>query len=165
MSEQLDKKYAGKAKQISEKYQFKKYENYSKAEFIALIKELVTELKAKEKIIATYEYDFEKKEAENLELKKKLNSFYNEEDNLEKFKGYKFYWTYIDKICFVLERNKKPMTSKMIVELIQKLEPELTKKLADPFNSISKAIYTGIKLERIVKTNKIGNYGFTYLLK
>jgi hypothetical protein len=164
MEEESNRKYAGKAKYISEKYQFKKFEDYSKFQFIALIKELVSELKSKEKIIATNERDIEKMAKDIVSYKKKLQVFYNDDDGIEKFVGYNNEWTYIDKICFVIERYGKPITGKKIVELILKIEPQLAEKIADPYNSITKAIYVGIKLERIRKHNKTGNNGYNYAL-
>ncbi|MDI9340952.1 MAG: hypothetical protein QM534_10330 [Sediminibacterium sp.] len=159
-----NKKYAGKAQYINEKYQLKKYEDFTKPQFIALIKELVNELKGYEKAINTFERGAEKNQTEILNLKKKLSLFYGTDDVLEKYVGYNPEWTYIDKICFVMERHQNPITGKKIVELLLKIEPQLNKKLADPYNSITKAIYLGIKLNRITKHNKTGNNGYSYIL-
>ncbi len=164
METRKNKKYAGKAQYINEKYQLKKYENFTKPQFIALIKELVNELKGCEKEINTFEQEAEKNQTEILNLKKKLSLFYGEDDVLEKYVGYNPEWTYIDKICFVMERHQKPITGKKIVELILRIEPQLHKKLVDPYNSITKAIYLGIKLNRITKHYKTGNNGYSYIL-
>jgi hypothetical protein len=164
MSDERNKKYAGKAKYISEKYLYKEYEGYTKPEFIGLIKEMVSQMKGKEKVIASYERENEKLRTEIESLKKQLNVFYGIDDVIEKYVGYNSEWTYIDKICFVMERYQKPITGKKIVELLLKIEPQLNKKLADPYNSITKAIYVGIKLNRIIKHTKTGNHGYAFIL-
>lgn len=158
------RKYEGKAKHISEKYKFLKFETYTKEKLMSLLKELVSELKGKEKVIDSFELEFEKKDKEIEHLKKKLSVFYNQSDSLEKYVGYDPNWLYVDKICFVIGRTKKPLNSHQIVDLLIKIEPSLKLRLLDPFNSITKSIYNAVKLNRLLKYQKTGNYGFTYIL-
>ena len=97
-------------------------------------------------------------------LIEKLCVFDGTNDSLQKFVGYQKDWLYIDKITFVIERSNKPLTSHQIVDLLIQLEPTLKQRLLNPFKSITKAIYKGIQLNRLVRHYKTGNFGWTYIL-
>ena len=157
-------KYQGKAQRISTKYKFSKFETYTNGELLALLRELVNELKANEKTIEANELLMQKKDDELQRLKKKIDLFYNHSYSEIKYTGYDPAWLYIDKICFVIERTKKPLNSNQIVELLIKIEPDLSQRLSDPFNSITKSIYNAVKLSRLLRHQKTGNYGYTYIL-
>jgi hypothetical protein len=94
-------KYQGKAQKISTKYKFSKFETYTNAELLALIRELVNELKANEKTIEANELLIQRKDDELQRLKKKIDLFYNHSYSETKYAGYDSDWLYIDKICFV----------------------------------------------------------------
>jgi hypothetical protein len=68
------------------------------------------------------------------------------------------------KFVSLIERTRKPLNSHQIVELLIKIEPELDQRLSDPFNSITKSIYNAVKLNRLIRHQKTGNYGYTYIL-
>lgn len=157
-------KYEGKAKHISEKYKFSRFETQSNAELTRLVKELVSELKQNEKIVASLEKSLENKDSEIERLKNKLSVFYGNSDSVEKYIGYDHNWLYVDKICFIIERTRKPINSHQIVELMIKMEPDLKMRLINPFNSITKSLYNAIKLKRLFRYNKTGNFGYTYIL-
>lgn len=164
MENEKKSKYEGKAKSIVEKYSFLKFANYTKEELLSLLKELVGELKGQEKANDAFERDLKKKDLEIEKLKSKLAVFYDQSESLEKYIGYDPNWLYIDKVCFVIERSRKPLNSHQIVDLLIKIEPDLKMRLLDPFNSITKSIYNAVKLNRLFKYQKTGNFGFTYVL-
>lgn len=164
MEDDKRRKYDGKAKSIVEKYNFLKFESYNQKELMSVLKELVNELKGNEKAIDSFQRKIENKDKEIEQLKSKLALFYNQSESLEKYVGYDSNWLYIDKVCFVIERSRKPLNSHQIVDLMLRIEPELKMKLRDPFNSITKSIYSAVKLNRLLKYQKTGNFGFTYIL-
>lgn len=164
MESDKKRKYEGRAKSIVEKYNFLKFESYNQKELMSVLKELVNELKGNEKAIDSFQRKIEEREKEIAQLKSKLSLFYNQSESLEKYVGYDSSWLYIDKVCFVIERTRKPLNSHQIVDLIIRIEPELKMKLRDPFNSITKSIYSAVKLNRLLKFQKTGNFGFTYIL-
>lgn len=164
MADKNNKTYRGTAKSISEKQNHRLFESYSPRELISYIKELTKDLKFKSKEIALLEKEIEKQKNVITKLENELAVFYNSSDNLDKFRGYDPEWLYIDKICFVIERSRKPLNSQQIVDLLLKIEPELALRLLDPYNSITKAIYNAVKVNRLVKYKKTGNFGITYIL-
>lgn len=167
MSEEKEEeknKYVGKANLIAHKYKFLKFHSYSQKELIDLVKELTKLLEVHENVIIKLESEVEKKVEIINKQNEKLNVFYNDAENLEKFVGYKSNWLYIDKIVFVIKRSCKPLHSQQIVDLLLQLEPDLKLKLRNPFNSISKVIYRAVKLNRILQHHKTGNFGYTYVI-
>lgn len=164
MADKNNKIYGGTAKSISEKQNHRLLESYSPRELISYIKELAKDLKSKSKEIALLEKEIEKHKNVITKLENELAVFYDSSDNLDKFRGYDPEWLYVDKICFVIDRSRKPLNSQQIVDLLLKIEPELTLRLLDPYNSITKAIYNAVKVNRLVKYKKTGNFGVTYIL-
>lgn len=164
MADKNNKTYGGTAKSVSEKQNYRLFESYSPRELISYIKELTKNLKSKSKEISLLEKEIEKQKNVITKLENELAVFYDSSDNLEKFRGYDPKWLYVDKICFVIERSRKPLNSQQIVDLMLKIEPELALRLLDPYNSITKAIYNAIKVNRLVKYKKTGNFGITYIL-
>lgn len=163
--EKVQNKFEGKAQKIKEKYLFAKINEGSMDELISSIKHYIKEIKDKDAQIATLERELASKQKYIERLKEKLDAIHNDPDNLDLFKGYKERWTYVEKICFVLERSKKPLSAGDIVELILKLEPVLAKRLANPYNSITRSIYIAEKLGRIERGDTLGNYGSIYSLR
>lgn len=163
MADKTQKVYAGTAKSISEKRNYRLFESYSLEELISYIKELTKELKTKSKEIDFLQGEIEKQKNLTTKLENQLAVFYDSSENLEKFRGYNPNWLYIDKICFIIERSRKPLSSRQIVDLLKKIEPEIALRLLDPFNSITKAIYNAVKLNRLIKHHKTGNFGYTYM--
>lgn len=164
MEDKKHHKYKGKSTSIVEKYKYLKFQTYTTREFISLVKELVNLQEQNEKLISKQEHQLKNKEIEIDNLKEKLAVFYSTDDNLQKYVGYNVDWLYVDKIVFALERSQKPLNSHQIVDILIRIEPTLKQKLLDPFNSITKRIYTGVKLNRITRHNKTGNFGYTYIL-
>lgn len=163
MSNDSGHKNKGKAQSIAEKYKFSALQNYTKEELISKVKELYNLQLQNEKYIAKQERQLENKEIKINTLTEKLSVFDGTNDSLQKFIGYHNDWLYIDKITFVIERSNKPLTSHQIVDILIQLEPTLKQRLLNPFKSITKAIYKGIQLKRLVRHNKTGNFGWTYL--
>lgn len=157
-------KNKGKAQSIVEKYKFSALQNYTKEELISKVKELYNLQLQNETYIAKQERQLENKETKINTLTEKLSIFYGTNDSLLKFAGYNKDWRYIDKITFVIERSNKPLTSHQIVDILIQLEPTLKQRLISPFKSITKAIYKGIQLNRLVRHYKTGNFGWTYVL-
>ena len=164
MADKANKVYTGTTKFISENQNFRVFESYSHKELVSYIEELTKELKKKSKEIVFLEREIEKHKHLTTKLEGELAVFYNSSDSLEKFRGYEPDWLYIDKICFVIERSRKPLNSRQIVGLMLKIEPELALRLLNPYNSITKAIYNAVKVNRLVKYSKTGNFGITYIL-
>jgi uncharacterized protein HemX len=164
MSNDSEHKNKGKAHSIVEKYKFSGLQNCTKEELISKIKELYNLQLQNEKYIAKQERQLENKETKINTLTEKLSVFDGTNDSLQKFVGYNKDWLYIDKITFVIERSNKPLTSHQIVDVLIQLEPTLKQRLLDPFKSITKAIYKGLQLNRIVRHYKTGNFGWTYVL-
>ena len=164
MSNDSGHKNKGKAQSIAEKYKFSALQNYTKEELIGKVKELYNLQLQNETYIAKQERQLENKEAKINTLTEKLSIFYGTNDSLQKFVGYHNNWLYIDKIAFVIERSNKPLTSHQIVDILIQLEPTLKQRLLNSFKSITKAIYKGIRLNRLARHNKTGNFGWTYVL-
>ena len=139
-------------------------QNFTKEELITKVKELYNLQLQNEKYIAKQERQLENKEIKINTLTEKLSVFDGTNDSLQKFVGYHNDWLYIDKITFVIERSNKPLTSHQIVDVLIQLEPTLKQRLLNPFKSITKAIYKGIQLNRLVRHYKTGNFGWTYIL-
>ena len=139
-------------------------QNLTKNELITKIKELVKLQEQNEKHIAKQENHLENKETIIVSLNEKLSVFHGTNDTLQKFAGYNQEWLYIDKIIFVIERSNKPLNSHQIVNILLLIEPTLKQRLINPFNSITKSIYVGVKLNRLVRHQKTGNFGWTYIL-
>ena len=164
MSNDSEHKNKGKSQSIAEKYKFLALQNFTKEELITKVKELYNLQLQNEKYIAKQERQLENKEIKINTLIEKLCVFDGTNDSLQKFVGYQKDWLYIDKITFVIERSNKPLTSHQIVDLLIQLEPTLKQRLLNPFKSITKAIYKGIQLNRLVRHYKTGNFGWTYIL-
>jgi hypothetical protein len=164
MSNDSEHKNKGKSHSIAEKYKFLALQNFTKEQLITKVKELYNLQLQNEKYIAKQERQLENKEIKINTLTEKLSVFDGTNDSLQKFVGYHNDWLYIDKITFVIERSNKPLTSHQIVDILIKLEPTLKQRLLNPFKSITKAIYKGIQLNRLVRHNKTGNFGWTYVL-
>lgn len=164
MSNNSEHKNKGKAQSIAEKYKFLTLQNLTKVELIAKVKELYNLQIQNEKYIAKQERQLENKEIKINALTEKLSVFYGTNDDLQKFAGYNINWLYIDKITFVIERSNKPLTSHQIVDVLIQLEPTLKQRLLDPYNSITKSIYNALKLNRLSRHFKTGNFGYTYIL-
>lgn len=164
MESDNNKKHQGKAQRISDKYRFSKFESYTHAELLNVLRGLYRDLRTNEKIIEANELLMQKKDVEIELLKKKLDVFYNPTFSVTKYTGYNPDWLYIDKVCFVIQRTRKPLNSHQIVELLIKIEPSLSQRLSDPFNSISKSIYNAAKLNRLFRYQKTGNFGYTYII-
>ncbi len=153
-----------KAKVISEKYKFSHLETFTKVQLISKIKEFYNSYLQLEKKEAKYERLIKHKDMLIANQLEKLAMYNGKSDSLQKFASYNCNWLYLDKIIFIIERSNNPLTSNQITELMIKLEPSLTQRLANPFKSITKAIYSGIKFNRLVRHTKIGNFGWTYKL-
>ena len=164
MDNQSEHKNKGKTSTITDKYNYLKFQGYSQKELIALIKELVELQEKNEKLILKQERQLKNKEVENIELSEQLSFFSGDSGDLKKYVGYNVNWLYIDKIVFVIERTRKPLTSHQIVDILIKIEPTLKQRLLNPFNSFTKVIYNGIKLNRLARHFKTGNFGYTYIL-
>lgn len=164
MGNDSEHKNKGKAQSIAEKYKFSALQNFTKEELIKKVKELYDLQLQNEKYIAKQDRLLEIKETKINTLTEKLSIFNGTNDSLQKFVGYKHEWLYIDKICFVIERSNKPLTSHQIVDVLIQLEPALKQRLLNPFKSISKAIYKGLQLNRLLRHYKTGNFGWTYVL-
>lgn len=164
MENQNESKYKGKADSIASKYKYLKFHTYSQKELIILIKELVDLQEKNEKLILKLERQLEDHKNKSIELSEELAFFNSDSEDLKKYIGYNVDWLYIDKIVFVIERTRKPLTSHQIVNKLIEIEPTLKQKLLDPFNSITKSIYSGIKLNRLIRYFKTGNFGYTYIL-
>jgi len=164
MSNDGEHKNKGKAQSIAEKYKFLALQNFTKEELISKIKELYNLQLQNEKYIAKQERQLENKETKINILTGKLSLFNGTNDSLQKFVGYHKDWLYIDKICFVIERSNKPLTSRQIVDVLIQLEPTLKQRLLNPFKSITKSIYKGLELNRLIRNCKTGNFGWTYVL-
>lgn len=164
MDNQNESKYTSQADSIIDKYKYLKFETYSHKELIRLIKELVELQNKNEKLILKIERQLEDIKNKNTELSQEISFFNGDSENLKKYIGYNIGWLYIDKIVFIIERTRKPLTSHQIVNKLIEIEPTLPQKLLDPFNSITKAIYNGIKINRLVRHFKTGNFGYTYIL-
>lgn len=164
MNKESEHKYKGKSASIADKYKFLELLSKSKEELIVLVKKLYRLQEENERHIAKQEKQLKKNEADIDSINEKLSVFYDNTENLQKYIAYKTDWLYIDKIVFVLERTRKPMTSKQITGVLLKIEPELKLRLLDPFKSITKSIYNGVKINRVLRHSKTGNFGYTYLL-
>jgi hypothetical protein len=164
MSNESEYKNKGKAQSITDKYKFLALQNLTKDELISKVKELYNLQLQNEKYIAKQDRLLENKEIKINTLTEKLSVFNGTNDGLQKFVGYNKDWLYIDKICFVIERSNKPLTSHQIVDVLIQLEPTLKQRLLDPFKSITKAIYNGLQLSRLIRHYKTGNFGWTYVL-
>ena len=164
MSNDSEHKNKGKAQSITEKYKFLALQNFTKEELISKVKELYNLQLQNEKYIAKQDILLENKEIKINTLTEKLSVFGGTNDSLQKFVGYNKNWLYIDKITFVIERSNKSLTSHQIVDVLIQLEPTLKQRLLSPFKSITKAIYKGIQLNRLVRHYKTGNFGWTYVL-
>lgn len=156
-------KFEGKAQKLKEKYLFTKM-NGSVEELTANIKHYIKQIKANQAQIVLLERELANKNIQIENLKEKLKTGISEPKNLDKYKDYKQRWTYVEKICYILEHNKKALSAADIVEIIVSKEPILNKRLANPYNSITRSIYAAEKLGRIKRTDKNGGYGFTYCL-
>ena len=165
MSNDSEHKNKGKAQSIAEKYKFLALQNFTKEELIIKVKELYNLQLQNEKYIAKQERQLENNETKINTLAEKLSVFNGTNGSLQKFVGYNKDWLYIDKITFVIERSNKPLTSHQIVDVLIQLEPTLKQRLLNPFKSITKAIYKGIQLNRLVRHYKTGNFGWTYILQ
>lgn len=164
MSNDSEHKNKGKAHFIAEKYKFLALQNLTKDELITKVKELYNLQLQNEKYIAKQESQLKNKETTINTLTEKLAVFNGTNDSLQKFVGYNKDWLYIDKITFVIERSNKPLTSHQIVDVLMQLEPTLKQRLINPFKSITKAIYNAIKVNRLSRHIKTGNFGYTYIL-
>lgn len=164
MDNQNESKYKGKADSIASKYRYLKFQSYSQGELITLIKELVDLQEKNEKLIQKLERKLEDRKNKIIELSEELAFFNSDSEDLKKYIGYNVDWLYIDKIVFVIERTRKPLTSHQIVNKLIEIEPTLKQKLLNPFNSITKSIYSGVKLNRVIRHLKTGNFGYTYIL-
>ena len=164
MDNQNESKYKGNADSIASKYKYLKFQTYSQRELITLIKELVDLQQKNERLILKLERQLEDRKNKGIELSEELAFFNSDSEDLKKYIGYNIDWLYIDKIVFVIERTRKPLTSHQIVNKLIEMEPTLKQKLLDPFNSITKSIYNGVKLKRLLRHIKTGNFGYTYVL-
>jgi CRISPR/Cas system CMR subunit Cmr4 (Cas7 group RAMP superfamily) len=164
MNNENEHKNKRKAKAIAKKYTFSTLQYLTKEELIGKYKELHSLQSQKEKQIVQLERQIENLEAKIISLTEKLSIFYGTNDTLQKFVGYDTEWLYIDKITFVIERSNKPLTSLKIVEVLLKLEPSLKQRLLNPLKSITKVIYTALKLNTLIRHKKTGHYGWTYIL-
>lgn len=153
-------------KRIQGKYSAKKSKQLYTGNPNAVITDLLKQIAIKDKAIAHLEAECDRLKAENRNLKatKKEESKKDTNDPAIRFKGYSTDWPYLEKVCFVIEKSKESLTVEGIVELILLLEPGLKKRLLDPYKSITQAVYQGVKLERLIKGRKNGNYGHTYFL-
>lgn len=156
------------ADKIKAIYKAKQINALNSGDVNAYISELLEQIRIKDKANAYLEEENAQLREENQKLKAKRNDDKEDKkdanDPLRKFKGYSTDWPYIEKVCFIVEKSKKPLTVQMIVNTALLLEPKLNKRLADPYKSISQAIFQGVKLERLIKGRKTGNHGHTYLI-
>ncbi len=140
-----------KADEIAEKYQFQAMSSWNERTLKKKFKELFNDLVSLE--------------IENSVLKQKLEHVKQSElKDLKpnKYEGYSSDWNGIEKVIFVLERNKIPMLTKEIAKELLLIEPELKQKWKNTFANVSNYIYRAIKFNRILKGKKIGDYGFQY---
>ena len=146
-----------KAKEIADEMRYNELYTLNTDKFILLVKNLykiVDDLKAQ---AAIYDKKIAKLERENQELR-------NTDDLVVKYKGYDKVWARVEKIVFVLSRNKKPMLTHEIERELLLIEPTIEQSTQDTFKSISKAVYQAVKLGRAIQYKKIGAGGFVYAL-
>lgn len=154
------------ADKIKLKYKAKQLNALNSDDPEEFIKELLEQIKIKDKAIAYLEASDLKKDAEILRLNAIINDLTKEksDDPTVTYKGYSEEWAYIEKVCFIVERSKQALTAREIIDEILVLEPKLKKRLNDPYNSFTQAIHHGVKLERLIKWRKKGTHGHTYLI-
>ena len=95
---------------------------------------------------------------------RQIQQLSNPDDPVIKYKGYDKEWAQVEKVIFILSRNKKPLLTKEIVKELLFIEPRLGQSLKDPYNSIAKALYVAIRLERVIQDKKIGAGGYVHVL-
>ncbi len=146
-----------KAKVIADKLRYKELYTMSTEKLILLAKNLY---KANDVLIAQKDVLVKRLEQKNRQIQQLTNG----DDPVIKYKGYDKEWAQVEKVIFILSRNKKPLLTKEIVKELLLIEPQLQQSLKDPYNSIAKALYVAIKLDRVIQDKKIGAGGYTHIL-
>lgn len=149
--EDRDSKLTGK--QIAEKYRFSKVENLDRKQTLIAFKELhklysdrITEIEILEARIKYYE--------------QRIIDFEKSQEN--KITQYDPKWFGVDKVIYILKKNSKVMLTSEIQTELLRLEPYLKQKWTNPYSAIIGYISRGIKFGRIVRSFKIGAFGYTY---
>jgi hypothetical protein len=117
-------------------------------------------------------YDNKKQANKIFDLEAELNKYQNKIENkkskeckLINYAGYNLGWVMAEKIVFILKRNKKPMSTKEIINELLMIEPRLNDLYSEREKTLSNFIYNTVKCGYIVRIDKSIGGGFKYDLK
>lgn len=108
------------------------------------------------KIIEKLKAEIEKKNLIIEEKDKAIEDLKRKKNPVHKFEGYDKSKTGVEKIQFILERNKKGMSYNEIKDTLLLLEPELTERWANVNRAITDLLTKACKYKVIIKTEMYG---------
>jgi hypothetical protein len=107
-------------------------------------------------------YDNKKQANKIFDLEAELNKCQNkiEKKNSKECKtisydGYDLNWVMAEKIVFILKRNKKPMSTKQIINELLMIEPRLNDLYSEREKTLSNFIYNTVKCGFLVRAKNI----------
>jgi len=112
-----------------------------------------TQLREADKVISKLEKDIERMERVIESLKNAQNSDF-------KYAGFDKSKTLIEKIRFVLERNKTNMTYQEIKDTLLSLNPELNERWGNANKAVTHLLSKACRYGAIVKSKIYGNHGY-----
>lgn len=114
-------------------------------------------------------YDNKKQANKIFDLEAELNKYQNKiekkkskESKAINYEDYNVKWVMAEKIVFILKRNKKPMSTKEIINELLMIEPRLNDLYSEREKTLSSFIYNTVKRGFIVRSDKSFSGGYKY---
>lgn len=103
-------------------------------------------------------------EAELAEVKSKVRQKEPKESKTPNYEGFNTQWVMAEKIVFILKQNKKPMTTKEIVNTLLSIEPKLNDAYSEKEKILSNFVYNTLKCGFIERIEKSIGGGYKYVI-
>jgi hypothetical protein len=94
-------------------------------------------------------------EAELNKCQIKIEKKSSKESKTISYDGYDLKWVMAEKIVFILKRNKKPMSTKEIINELLMIEPRLNDLYSEREKTLSNFIYNTVKCGFLVRAKNI----------
>lgn len=151
--DKADNKPSNRAKNTLFEYRVRELMEKEKETLAKYSAKLEIEYKKLEK-----KYEGALKEIEKLKAEKE-----NAKKERNKYEGYDKSKELLEKIVFILKRNKAGMSFTEVKDTLLSLEPELKYRWGNPNKSITHLLSKGCKFAVLVRSHKFGSYGtFVY---
>lgn len=121
------------------------------------------------KYSAKLEIEYEKLEKKHETALKEIERLRSEKESAKKernkYEGYDKSKELLEKIIFILKRNKSGMSFIEVKDALLSLEPELKYRWGNPNKSVTHLLSKGCRYKVIIRSHKHGDYGnFVYNL-